>query len=226
MRLILKAATFDAAGTLFHLKEPVGATYARFGRECGLNLGESELDSGFRAAWKSAPALHSPTETEVTRDPEQAEIQWWRDLVDETFRHAGMTDPLPVPLFPALFEHYSEPCAWELFPETLESLDRLVSRFPLAVISNFDRRYHRIALGLGLSEYFQHVILSAEIGAAKPSSTIFRVASRALGCDPDAILHVGDDPANDWEGAAAAGFQVFRLQRPRLTLKDLCQSLD
>ena len=34
-------------------------------------------------------------------------------------------------------------------------------------------------------------------------------------------LHVGDDPDNDWAGAAAAGIAVFRVKRPEVTLDDL-----
>ncbi len=34
-------------------------------------------------------------------------------------------------------------------------------------------------------------------------------------------MHVGDDPECDWEGAASAGMNVFRLERPRNSLEEL-----
>ena len=37
----------------------------------------------------------------------------------------------------------------------------------------------------------------------------------------DEVLHVGDDPERDWKAAAAAGLLVFRLDRPRNSLRDL-----
>jgi FMN phosphatase YigB (HAD superfamily) len=38
-------------------------------------------------------------------------------------------------------------------------------------------------------------------------------------------LHVGDDPGRDWDGASAAGLSVFRLERPRNSLRDLLSIL-
>ena len=35
------------------------------------------------------------------------------------------------------------------------------------------------------------------------------------------VLHVGDDAERDWKAAAAAGLLVFRLHRPRNSLRDL-----
>jgi FMN phosphatase YigB (HAD superfamily) len=41
----------------------------------------------------------------------------------------------------------------------------------------------------------------------------------------DEVLHVGDDPERDWKAAAAAGLLVFRLDRPRNSLRDLLTTL-
>jgi hypothetical protein len=37
-------------------------------------------------------------------------------------------------------------------------------------------------------------------------------------------LHAGDDPERDWNAAAAAGLAVFRLERPKNSLRDLLQT--
>jgi FMN phosphatase YigB (HAD superfamily) len=39
------------------------------------------------------------------------------------------------------------------------------------------------------------------------------------------VLHVGDDPERDWKAAKAAGLLVFRLDRPRNSLRDLLADL-
>ena len=74
---------------------------------------------------------------------------------------------------------------------------------------------------LGLTKFFGHVFLSSELGADKPDPEIFRRALALSRARPNETLHVGDDPERDWEGASAAGLSIFRLERPRNSLRDL-----
>ena len=61
---------------------------------------------------------------------------------------------------------------------------------------------------------------SSEVGADKPDPRIFRRALELFAVEPDDAWHVGDDPHKDW-GAEAVGLKVFRLERPRHTLRDV-----
>jgi FMN phosphatase YigB (HAD superfamily) len=45
----------------------------------------------------------------------------------------------------------------------------------------------------------------------KPDSQIFAATLRALGCEPAAALHVGDDDVLDVEGAHGAGMRAIRV---------------
>ncbi len=225
MPFLPQAITFDAAGTLFHLAEPVGRTYSRFARRAGLMLEESALEAGFRGAWKAAPPMHSSRLPDSVSEAHPREVAWWKELVDTAFRFAGAERPISEELFLALFDHFGKGAAWRLYPETREVLEQLSDRFTLGVISNFDLRFHSIAKELELSGHFDSVILSGEIGAAKPSPLIFGEACRDLELPPEAILHVGDDPEADWAGAEAAGLRSFALERPRLSLRDLLAEL-
>ena len=42
---------------------------------------------------------------------------------------------------------------------------------------------------------------------------------------PNEVLHVGDDPERDWKAASAAGLSIFRLDRPKNSLRDLLTTL-
>jgi putative hydrolase of the HAD superfamily len=106
-----------------------------------------------------------------------------------------------------------------------EVLEQLRPRFQLAVISNFDGRLRFILQNLGISKYFLHVFISSELGADKPDPEIFRRAVTMMHLNADEVLHVGDDPERDWKAAAAAGLLVFRLDRPRNSLRDLLSTL-
>src|SRR5579863_7483955 len=77
-RAMLKAVFFDAAGTLFEAREPVGHTYARIARQHGLSADDAQVSAGFRRAFASTPGLaFGPG-----RDAEEIrrlEREWWYD---------------------------------------------------------------------------------------------------------------------------------------------------
>jgi FMN phosphatase YigB (HAD superfamily) len=65
-----------------------------------------------------------------------------------------------------------------------------------------------------LAEYLDLLIVSEEVGVAKPEPAIFRVALERLGVQPNQTLFVGDSPEFDMRGAAAAGIP-FVWMNPR-----------
>jgi putative hydrolase of the HAD superfamily len=123
--------------------------------------------------------------------------------------------------FEIAYEHFAEAGVWGLYHEVVNVLEQLRPRFQLAVVSNFDGRLRLVLRHLGISKYFSHTFISSELGADKPDPEIFRRAITIMRLKPDEILHVGDDAERDWKAAAAAGLSVFRLDRPRNSLRDL-----
>jgi putative hydrolase of the HAD superfamily len=53
-----------------------------------------------------------------------------------------------------------------------------------------------------------HIIISAEVGTAKPDPAIFLLACQALGEIPANCLYIGDDRENDYDGAKGAGMRA------------------
>ncbi len=123
--------------------------------------------------------------------------------------------------FEVAYEHFAEAGVWELYPEVIDVLDALSARFLLGVVSNFDGRLRMILEQLGISKSFSEVVISSEVGADKPDPYIFRRAVQQIGVTPNESLHAGDDPVRDWQGAKAAGLHVFKLKRPKNSLRDL-----
>jgi putative hydrolase of the HAD superfamily len=80
------------------------------------------------------------------------------------------------------------------------------------VVSNFDRRLHGLLDGMKLRRWLDQVIVSSEVGAAKPSPLPFRRALEALDLQPHQVWHVGDQP-EDAEGAARAGVRCVLIKR-------------
>jgi putative hydrolase of the HAD superfamily len=218
----MKAIFFDAAGTLFHLPKGVGYHYALVGKWLGLELEAARLDRAFALAWKQMPQRPS-----TGRPREDDDKGWWRELVECMFDQVS----LPIgeldrdAFFEVAYEHFAEAGVWELYPEVIDVLAALCDRFELSVISNFDGRLRMIMEHLGISKFFEHVFLSSELGADKPDPAIYRRALEVSGWSPDQVLHVGDDPERDWNGAATAGLQVFKLDRKNNSLRDLLSVL-
>jgi putative hydrolase of the HAD superfamily len=213
----LKAIFFDAAGTLIYLPQSVGQHYAFVAQRIGLRLDADSLDAAFAVCWKETPARAA-----IDGPREDDDKGWWRDLVNRVLDRVApnLAELDRDAFFEGVYSHFAEPGVWDLYPEVLEVLEALHGKFQLAVISNFDGRLRVILEHLGLTKFFAHVFLSSELGADKPDPEIFRCALALSGARPNETLHVGDDPERDWEGASAAGLSIFRLERPRNSLRD------
>ena len=219
---MIRAILFDAAGTLFFLTKTVGDHYAYVGREVGLKLDAQKLESAFHAAWRQMPrrlAIDGPREND--------DKGWWRELVGHVFDQVApsVNEFDRDNFFEVAYEHFAEPGVWELYPEVPAVLEELAPRFQLDVISNFDGRLRFILQHLGISKFFSQVFISSELGADKPDPEIFRRALNLIDLNANEVLHVGDDPERDWKAAKAAGLLVFRLDRPRNSLRDLLGDL-
>ncbi|MGH3671750.1 MAG: HAD family hydrolase [Pseudonocardiaceae bacterium] len=105
--------------------------------------------------------------------------------------------------------------AWRLFDDALPCLRALRALgLRLAAITNAAGSHQRAKLGaLGLESAFDAVLISGELGVAKPHRAIFRRACRVLGVRPAETVHVGDRLDVDAEGARDAGLHGVWLDR-------------
>ena len=209
--MALKAIFFDAAGTLIKTTRPVGESYALLAKKHGMDVLPEEIRERFRVCFSSAPPLAFPGAE--SREIKGLERQWWKELVKRIFepygRFAGFDN-----YFLELFHYFSKPDSWSLYPDTVETLAALREReFILLVISNFDSRLLPILKGLGIYSRFDSVVISSQVGFAKPAPEIFRAALKLFQLKPEEALHVGDSPDKDAAGARGAGLKGVLLDR-------------
>jgi REG-2-like HAD superfamily hydrolase len=99
-------------------------------------------------------------------------------------------------------------------PGVLEELRRRGLR--LAVVSNWEPDLPEVLEQVGLRDYFDAVVASALVGAAKPDPRIFQVALDAVAVRPEEAVHVGDSYEADVRGARAAGVYPVLIDRDRV----------
>ena len=121
--------------------------------------------------------------------------------------HAAGDDLALVP--PAFEAYFAARCEVEHYDDSLDALQRLAARMPLAALSNGNACLQRI----GLMHLFAFQLSAREHGAAKPAASIFHAACTQLGCHPAQVLHVGDDVDLDVVGAARAGLRTCWINR-------------
>jgi putative hydrolase of the HAD superfamily len=107
------------------------------------------------------------------------------------------------------------------YPEVPRVLARLRARGArLAVVSNWDVSLHDVLERTQLRPLVDAVVISAELGAAKPDPAIFRAALERLSAAADDAVHVGDSIEADVEGARAAGIEAVLVARDGADVPD------
>jgi putative hydrolase of the HAD superfamily len=210
----IRVVFFDAADTLFHVKGSVAEIYLRHAVEFGFAQTPESLSAikqAFGRAFRDAPPpIFAATEPAQIKHSERL---WWFDIVHNVFYRVGMFERFDD-FFERVFQVFEEPGAWELFPETVQTLAALKTQgVELGIISNFDSRLFSVLRGLGLADTFDTVTISSLAQAAKPAPRIFQLALDKHAVDPEEALHIGDSLRDDVEGARKAGLHAILLDR-------------
>ena len=94
-----------------------------------------------------------------------------------------------------------------LYDGAREVIERLSGQASLALVTNGLSEVQRARIDrLGIVEYFDAIVISAEVGAAKPSAEIFDIVFEALDFPTkESALIVGDSLTSDMQGGANYG---------------------
>ncbi len=129
--------------------------------------------------------------------------------------------------------HMESLCGAMVYPEHhTEVLLYLKEKgYRLSVVSNFDHApTARELLGkFGIADFFEHIVISEEVGWRKPHGKIFEVALSTLGESASDVLFIGDNPEADIIGSSDCGIdsvwvkrkEQFTRAEPNFIIKDL-----
>ena len=204
----------DAGYTLFTANPSPSTFYHQVCTRHGVDITKDQMIDAMRGVWVDMviPEMSDPNANLYCSDEEDR--QWWWNYDSEVFRRLGIAEEKQEDIFDEIYRFFADPAAWELYPDTVESLDKLKSeRFSLAIVSNWNSSLDRVVNGLGIAHFFEFMIASADAGSKKPSPKIFELALDRAGIEPSRVVHVGDTFATDVLGARRAGIRGVMLDR-------------
>jgi putative hydrolase of the HAD superfamily len=183
---VIRAVVFDVGGVLVELDW--GAALAGWDERCGVESG-GVLNELFRGI------------DETVLIGRRSADQHWR----EAATRLGLTADQLAELMRDLDRA-------ERFNTELERyIAGLRGRYRTAIVSNWWTDARTAQLRPRLERLVDHVVISAEVGVAKPAAGIFEIALRRLWVDAEETVFVDDQP--DMVAAAhARGFQTIHYR--------------
>ena len=199
---IPSAVLLDALGTLIELETPWPHLVEELAAR-GVEVGEDDARGAMLAEMAYYRAHHDEAST--------------RPALEDLRRRcaAVIQERLDAPLSLAdVEEALLAAVRFRPYPEVPAVLGRLrAAGARLAVVSNWDVSLHDVLERTGLRGLVDAVVISAELGAAKPDPAIFRAALERLGATAGEAMHVGDSLEHDVAGARAAGLEAVLVAR-------------
>lgn len=137
---------------------------------------------------------------------EQLRLGRFRD----TLREFGVNDEVLVEYMAHSYLTIS-PKMTALFPDTIEVLKYLQGKYSLHLITNGFAEVQWVKVEhSGLKPFFEHIIVSEEVGTQKPDKAIFEIAMNRASTHAAECIMIGDNYNTDIVGAKKAGIdQVF-----------------
>jgi 2-haloacid dehalogenase len=101
---------------------------------------------------------------------------------------------------------------WQPFPDTIESLQSLKTRYKLTIISNIDNDlFAYTAQKIGVD--FDWVVTAEQVQSYKPSLQNFEMAIQRMGIAPDELLHIAQSVYHDIVPAKDMGLTAVWVNR-------------
>ena len=184
---------FDVAGTLLG-KPTLYSIIQNILRDFGHEVGLDEIKNKHKLL---SEVIHFPDRTDET---------FYRKFNSELLYLLGIIPEEIV--IDSIFKNCTY-LPWEAFDDT-KMLKEL--NLPIGVISNFNTSL-KDKLTQFFGPVFQDVLVSEEMGVAKPNIEFYQKALEKIPFDAHEVLYVGDSIKLDLEPASKLGFKVLIIDR-------------
>ena len=202
----LDCVLLDAGDTLLAPAPSFQGRFLAVAADAGVPLEEAAVDAAIAEAMRAAEWPSDWTDPATQRS-------FWVGFDRQVLADLGHQDD-GLRVAEALFAAFSDPAGARLFDAVRPALDALAGRgVTLGVVSNFEPWLEDVLALQGIDHLFATVAISGKLGVAKPDPEIFRVALKEAGAEPEATVHVGDQPVNDVAAARAVGITPVLIDR-------------
>lgn len=214
----VQAISFDFDETLLDgsrsFQQTVSNTCADLAKPTGLEA--SQIFDANSKVWESYWPKVEEKWTLGQLSGSEVSLEGWR----RTFLECGRDDESFARLALQIHSEHRRRTL-RLFDDVQETLSVLKSRVRLAVITNGASDTQRGRLQqLGIERVFDAVVISGELGVAKPDASIFAIALERLRANKETVWHVGDTLKTDVAGALGAGLTAVWLNRSGVSRKE------
>jgi beta-phosphoglucomutase len=206
------AIIFDVGGTLIGFLDP--APFGEFLASAALPATDDDAHQFHRRLLAIIVAERDSAQGLGAAGTELA--TWWHGVFAKAW--PGRPD-LAAEMLGWLLEGRFDRTFSDVVP-ALEALRRL--GLPLGVLSNFGLHLRDVLRKVDLYGYFDFVIVSEEVGLAKPDRRIFDLAVSRANRPRHRLLYVGDHLGDDIEGARGAGLDAVLIDRNDRQPEALC----
>ncbi|HYU57683.1 MAG TPA: HAD-IA family hydrolase [Actinomycetota bacterium] len=207
----IEAVFFDAGETLIHPDPSFPELFAAVMADAGHPLEPEVVSQTATVASKRFQELATTrtlwsTNAEVSR-------AFWLELYADFLKGMGI-DSDHAALAEALYETFSDPGSYAVFPDAIPTLETLRDRgLALGLISNFEEWLELVLEARELTPFFPVRVISGSVGVEKPDPQIFRIALERAGARAEDAVYVGDHPFFDVEAAEAVGMRGVLIDR-------------
>ncbi len=202
----------DLDGTLLdgsHFPQAIANTCRALAQERASLDADQLLVANARIWQRYFPAIESAWQLGAIDGRGVSREAWRRTLADCQCHDAAIVERAL-----ALHLEFSR-ATYRLFDDVERALDALTAsgaRLALVTNGSSDTQREKIEV-LGLEKWFDAIVVSGELGYAKPHPAVFDTAFEMLGGTREHAMHVGDSLGADVAGAQAARIRGIWLNR-------------
>lgn len=190
---MIEAVFFDAGETLLGPQPSWSELSTIVLKERGHDVGVDALRTAWRHTGRHFLAAADEGRTFSTSHDESH--KFWTMLYHDLLEYLAINDPEAPEI---LYQTFSDPENYDLFDDALPTLEAFGRKgVRLGVISNFESWLRGMLEKLAITEHFDVLAISGDLGWEKPDPRIFKWALEEADVEPQNAMHVGDSPHFD-----------------------------
>lgn len=209
------AVIFDFHFTLAHFYPSREKIYRMVIKKYGFLCSSQDIARAFSKTWMNYTDIDLINAFSLHVNKSSME-KWWLKFHSKVFLGLGIKDKKLLKLINNDISNlvYKDNSIYRLYPDVINILTILKRHgVKIGIITNAHKTIRKIIRDLGLTNYFDCVTISCEVGLSKPNPDIFRYTFKRMGVNVENVLYVGDGYHTDVIGSESVGCDLIIINR-------------